>query len=200
VTVTIVALFLAALDILDDSVRRWWAEHAFTTTLVGGLLVLLVTVLIVDRVIHARQLRDRATAIAAQAAIVMTQAARTAQSASAMLDGTGDPEATADDLRAYGTMLLIAAPMLIDAAMSRTFLEAAQRLGSEVARALHAARGGTAGEQERTRLDDAVQRMRQASGPLLTILSADQRQAIGDDPPVPPSGHDAPATTRTRAR
>ncbi|MGZ4165773.1 MAG: hypothetical protein ACXVRP_05235 [Solirubrobacteraceae bacterium] len=39
--------------------HRWWAEHAFTTTLVGGLLVLLVTVLIADRVIHARQLRDR---------------------------------------------------------------------------------------------------------------------------------------------
>ncbi|MGZ4194025.1 MAG: hypothetical protein ACXVR1_02225 [Solirubrobacteraceae bacterium] len=38
--------------------HRWWAEHAFTTTLVGGLLVLLVTVLIADRVIHARQLPE----------------------------------------------------------------------------------------------------------------------------------------------
>ena len=85
---------LAALDIFDGSVHRWWAEHAFTTTLVGGILVLLVTVLIADRVVNARQLRDRSRAIAAQAAIVMTQAARTAQVATAMLDGTGDRDAS----------------------------------------------------------------------------------------------------------
>jgi hypothetical protein len=53
VTVIVVALVLAALDILDGSVHRWWAEHAFTTSLVGGLLVLLVTVLIADRVVTA---------------------------------------------------------------------------------------------------------------------------------------------------
>src|ERR1700745_726539 len=111
-TIPIRALCRAALDILDGSVHRWWAEHAFTTTLVGGILVLLVTVLVADRIIHARQLRDRSTAIAAQSAIVMTQAARNAQSAGAMLDGTGDAEAAGNDLRAYGTMLLIAAPQL----------------------------------------------------------------------------------------
>jgi hypothetical protein len=77
VTVTVVALALAALDIFDGSVHRWWAEHAFTTALVAGILVLLMTVLIADRVIHHRQLRDRSRAIAAQAAIVMTQATRT---------------------------------------------------------------------------------------------------------------------------
>jgi hypothetical protein len=181
-TITIVALALAALDIFDGSVHRWWAEHAFTTSLVGGLLVLLVTVLVADRVIHARQLRDRATAIAAQSAIVMTQAAKTARSAEAMLDGTGDSEAAGDDLRAYGMMLLIAAPMLIDAPMSRTFLEEAQRLAGEVARALHATRRGSAGAQERARLNGAVARMREASEPLLKILSADQRHAVGDDP------------------
>lgn len=181
-TITVVALVLAALDIFDDSVHRWWAEHAFTTSLVGGLLVLLVTVLIADRVIHARQLRDRATAIAAQSAIVMTQAAKTAQSAGAMLDGTGDSEAAADDLRAYGMMLLIVAPMLIDAPVSRTFLEEAQRLAGEAARALHAQRRGVAGEQEHARLNNAVARMRHASGPLLEILSAAQRHAVGDDP------------------
>lgn len=190
-TITVIALALAALDILDGSVHRWWAEHAFTTSLVGGILVLLVTVLVADRVIHARQLRDRSTAIAAQAAIVMTQAARTAQSAGAMLDGTGDAEAAGDDLRSYGTMLLIAAPMLIDATMSRTFLEEAQRLAGEVARDLHAHRRGTAGEQERARLNDAVQRMREASRPLLAILSAAQRQAVSDDPALP-ADDDAP--------
>jgi hypothetical protein len=99
VTVTVVALALAALDIFDGSVHRWWAEHAFTTALVAGILVLLMTVLIADRVIHHRQLRDRSRAIAAQAAIVMTQATRTAQSAAAMLDGTGD---TPRHRRGYG--------------------------------------------------------------------------------------------------
>lgn len=182
VTVTVVALVLATLDILDDSVHRWWAEHAFTTSLVGGLLVLLVTVLIADRVVHARQLRDRSRAIAAQAAIVTTQAVRAVQTAGAMLDGTGDPEAAGDDLRSYGMMILIAAPMLIDATVSRTFLEEAQRLAGELARAVHAGRRGTAGEAERARLDAAVERMRQASRPLVDILNAAQRQAVTEDP------------------
>lgn len=87
-TISLVAVGLAALDILDGSVHRWWAEHAFTTTLVGGVLVLLVTVLVADRVVTARQLRDRSRAIAAQAAIVMSQAARTAQVATD--DARGD--------------------------------------------------------------------------------------------------------------
>ena len=191
VTVIVVALVLAALDILDDSVHRWWAEHALTTSLVGGLLVLLVTVLIADRVVTARQLRDRSRAIAAQAAIVMTQAARTVQAAKAMLEGSGDREAAGDELRSYGTMLLIAAPMLIDAPLSRTFLEEAQRLAGEVARALHAQRRGTAGETERTRLDDAVAGMRRASSPLLAILNPEQRVAVTEDPAVSVAGDSA---------
>src|SRR6201999_139901 len=164
--VSVVALGLAALDILDGAVHRWWAEHAFTTSLVGGLLVLLVTVLVADRVIHARQLRDRSRAIAAQAAIVLTQAVRTVQLADAVLDGNGDTEAAGDALQSYGTMLLIAAPMLIDASMSRTFLEEAQRLAGELIRTLHAHRKGTAGAAERTRLDQAVERLRGVAQPL----------------------------------
>jgi uncharacterized membrane protein YhaH (DUF805 family) len=191
VTVIVVALVLAALDILDGSVHRWWAEHAFTTSLVGGLLVLLVTVLIADRVVTARRLRDRSRAIAAQAAIVMTQAARTAQVAVAMLEGGGERDAVSDELRSYGTMLLIAAPMLIDASLSRTFLEEAQRLAVELARALHAQRRGTAGETERTRLDDAVAGMRRASTPLLAILNPEQRVAVTEDPAVSVTGDSA---------
>jgi hypothetical protein len=186
-TVSLVAVVLAALDVVNGSVQRWWAEHAFTTSLVGGLLVLLVTVLVADRVVSARQLRDRSRAIAAQAAIVMTQAARTAQVAIAMLEGTGDRETAADELRSYGTMLLIAAPPLIDASLSRTFLEQAQGLAAELARTLHAHRRGTAGATERARLDDALQRMRQASTPLLAILNTEQRVAVTE--------HAADATT-----
>src|ERR1700742_165888 len=179
--VTILAVVLAALDILDGAVHRWWAEHAFTTSLVGGLLVLLVTVLVADRVIHARQLRDRSRAIAAQAAIVLTQAVRTVQLADAVLDGNGDTEAAGDALQSYGTMLLIAAPMLIDASMSRTFLEEAQRLAGELIRTLHAHRKGTAGAAERTRLDQAVERLRGVAQPLMAILTPQQRDAVTDE-------------------
>jgi hypothetical protein len=184
-TVTVIALVLAALDIFDVSVHRWWSEHPLTTSLVGGILVLLVTVLVADRVVNARRLRDQSRAIAAQAAIVMSQAARTAQTTIALLEGTGDREAAGDELRSYGTMLLIAAPMLIDASLSRTFLEEAQRLAGELARAVHAQRRGTAGEPDRARLDDAVQRMRAASGPLLAILNPEQRVAVTEDPAIP---------------
>src|ERR1700742_2853006 len=100
--VTILAVALAVLDILDGAVHRWWAEHAFTNSLVSGLLVLLVTVLVADRVVHARQLRDRSRAIAAQAAIVLTQAARTVQLADAVLDGHGDTEAAGGAPQSYG--------------------------------------------------------------------------------------------------
>jgi hypothetical protein len=178
--VTILALALAALDILDGAVHRWWAEHAFTTSLVGGLLVLLVTVLVADRVIHARQLRDRARAIAAQAAIVLTQAVRTVQLADAVLDGNGDAQAAGDALQSYGTMLLIAAPMLIDATPSRMFLEEAQRLAGELIRVLHAHRKGTAGDAERTILRQAVDRLRSVARPLMAILTPEQREAVTD--------------------
>jgi hypothetical protein len=179
--VTILALVLAALDILDGAVHRWWAEHAFTTSLVGGLLVLLVTVLVADRVVHARQLRDRSRAIAAQAAIVLTQAVRTVQLADAVLEGHGDTEAAGDALQSYGTMLLIAAPMLIDATMSRAFLEEAQRLAGELIRALHAHRKGTAGDAERTRLGQAIDSLRAAARPLMAILTPQQREAVTDE-------------------
>ena len=65
--------------------------------------------------------------------------------------------------------------------MSRAFLEEAQRLAGELARAVHAHRRGTAGETERARLDDAVQRMRGASAPLLAILNPEQREAVTED-------------------
>ena len=120
--VTLLALGLAVLDLADGSVRRWWGRHAFTASTVSGILVLLVTVLIVNRVLSVRQLRDRSRAIAAQAAIVMSQAVRATRAVMAVLQG-GDRDSASDELRTYMTMLLISAPVLIDAALSRTFLE-----------------------------------------------------------------------------
>jgi hypothetical protein len=57
-------------------------DHALSTDAVAGLLVLLVTVLVVDQVVSSRQLNDRARAVAAQAAIMVTQAARSARAVS----------------------------------------------------------------------------------------------------------------------
>ena len=50
-----------------------------TTDTVAGLLVLLITVLVADQVIRLRQIKDRVRAVAAQAAILVNQAIRSAQ-------------------------------------------------------------------------------------------------------------------------
>jgi hypothetical protein len=74
--VTLVACALVILDLTDEGLRRWWAEHALTTGTVSGLLVLLITVLVADQVVRLRQINERARAVAAQAAIVTGQAIR----------------------------------------------------------------------------------------------------------------------------
>jgi hypothetical protein len=43
---------------------------------VSGLLVLLITVLVADQVVKLRQINERSRVVAAQAAIVTTQAVR----------------------------------------------------------------------------------------------------------------------------
>ena len=192
--VALVALVLAVLDLYDGSVRSWWARHAFTTSIVSGILVLLVTVLIVNRVLSVRQLRDRSRAIAAQAAIVMSQAARATRAVVAVLKG-GDRDTASDELRTYMTMLLISAPVLIDASLSRTFLEEAQRLGAELARALAATRDREPTDELRARLDAAVDRMRVVSQPLLDILKPQERLVVT----AQDTGTDA-ANTATDAR
>jgi hypothetical protein len=175
--VALVALVLVVLDLEDGSVRRWWGRHAFTTSIVSGVLVLLVTVLIVNRVLSVRQLRDRSRAIAAQAAIVMSQATRATRAVVAVLKG-GDRATASDELRTYMTMLLISAPVLIDASLSRAFLEEAQRLGAELARALAATRDSEPTDDLRGRLDAAVDRMRAVSQPLLDILKPEERLVV----------------------
>lgn len=140
--VTLVACALVILDLTDEGLRRWWAEHALTTGTVSGLLVLLITVLVADQVVNLRQINERARAVAAQAAIVTGQAIRSSQAVSQVLAGSGDHEAAGDEFRTYMMMLLVAAPVLIDARTSRAFLEQAQTLGGELVRALAAARPG----------------------------------------------------------
>ena len=81
-------------------------------------------------------------------------------------------------------MLLAAAPVLIDAQASRYFLEQAQHLAGEMARAVTVT-AKTPGEEKSwtTRLDDAVRRLKAASDPLLADLDPEMRAAVtGTDP------------------
>jgi hypothetical protein len=77
--VTLAAAGLVVLDVDDGGLRRWWAGHALTTDTVAGLLVLLITVLVADQVVRLRQVNGRSRAVAAQAAIMVAQATRSAR-------------------------------------------------------------------------------------------------------------------------
>ena len=135
----IATLLIAALvivEITDAAVRRWWSGHALTTDTISGLLVLLITVLVVDQVVRLRQINSRARAVAAQAAIIMTQAGRALGSVSqAVAQGADDSDrdAASGEVRTYMMMLLVGAPVLIDAQVSRNFLEQAQVVGGLMA-------------------------------------------------------------------
>lgn len=176
--VSLAALVLVILDQADAGFRRWWAGHALTTSTAAGLLVVLITVLVVDQVVTMRQIRERSRAVSAQAAIMAGQAARSAKAVSAALDGSGDRGAASDELRTYMIMLLVGAPVLIDASVSRNFLEQAQHLGAEMARALGEI-GGAPGAPTASSaaLDDAVARLRAAADPLLQQLNLEELTA-----------------------
>lgn len=175
---------LIVLDVTDGALRRWWSAHALTTDTVSGLLGLLIAVLVIDQVVRLRQIKDRSRAVAAQAAILVNQAIRSAQAVSQALASSGDRDAASDEFRTYMLMLLVGAPVLIDARASRNFLEQAQYLGGEMARALGRTAGTAAQDSfPATRLDDALQRLKAASTPLLQVLDPATQVAIrGEDP------------------
>jgi hypothetical protein len=184
IVVTLAAGTLMFLDVTDGALRRWWSGHALTTDMVSGLLVLLITVLVIDQVVRLRQIKDRARAVAAQAAIMVSQARRSSQAVSQALTGSGDRDAASDEFRTYMLMLLVSAPVLIDANASRNFLEQAQSLGGEMALVLGVT-GGTPGQAgvSTTRMDHAVQGLKDASAPLLQVLDPETRAAVrGEDP------------------
>ena len=184
IAATLATLTLVLADLADSGLRRWWDGHALTTDTVGGLLVLLITVLVADQVVSRRQIRDRSVAVAAQAAIVAAQAARSARAAAGALDGSGDRAAASDELRTYMMMLLVAAPVLIDAPASRHFLEQAQYLASEMVLVLTALAGDPeTGPGARARLTEAARQLKAAAAPLLQPLTPEQRAVItGDEP------------------
>jgi hypothetical protein len=178
-TVLILTAVLVVLDVSDASVHRYWSRHSFTSSVVSGLLVLLLTVLVVDRVARLRQVRNQSRAIGAQAAIILAQAERTADAISAA-SSAEDRQDASDQLRTYGQMLLTSTPVLIDAARPRAFLEEAQRAAAQMFRALreseHAGKDKTKG-----RLDDVVKRLRKAAAPLVAALNRQQQQAVSVD-------------------
>lgn len=176
--VTGLACGLVALEVADSGIRGWWATHTFTTDATAGLVVLLITVLVADQVLRIRQIKNRSVATAAQAAILMGQASRSSAAVSALLEGAGDRDAASDHVRTFMTMVLNAAPVLIDADMPRHFLEQSQRLSGELVRALRTA-GQDPGaiESARGRVDAALDGLRSASDPLEQILSARERAA-----------------------
>jgi len=175
----LITVALVVGELADAGQRRWWAARPLTTDTVAGLLVLLITVLVVNQLLNRRQSRQRAHAVAAQAAIMAAQAARSAQAVSALADGSGDRDAASDGFRTYMLMLLTGAPVLINDPTARHFLEQAQHLGGLMARALaeiDKSPKGTAVPD--AGLQDAVRQLQSAAAPLLQLLTPAIRDAI----------------------
>jgi hypothetical protein len=170
-TVMVITAVLVVLDLSDASVHRYWSNHAFTASVLSGVLVLLVTVLIVDRVTHGRQVRNQSRVIAAQAAIIAGQAERTVDAVKAASKSKEDKDSAAEELRTYTQMLLTSAPVLIDAQLPRAFLETAQRFAGQLYRAVRDGRVDS-------RLDSSLEDLRAAAAPLLQALNTQQRVAV----------------------
>jgi hypothetical protein len=127
---------LVILDVTDRGVRRFFEQSALTADLVSGVLVLVFTLLVVDQVMRRRALKARSKAVGAHVAIVLAQGVRTADVTLALEAGTGEREAALDEQRTYMLMLLVAAPVLIEAPQARRFLEDAQSLAGTMAHRL----------------------------------------------------------------
>jgi len=107
---------------------------------------------------------------------VLVQATRATQAASDALNGSGDRATASDEVRTYLTMLLIAAPILIDAKTSRTFLEQAQQLGGQLVNILASDGKNSSNRSQSTALlDQAHQRLTDAAVPLLALLEFQPR-------------------------
>jgi hypothetical protein len=120
----------------------------------------------------------------------LVQATRATQAVSkAITQGasSGDRDDASGQFRTYMNMLLTGSPILIDEPVSRNFLEQAQRLGGEMARALtETGKASGRAPVSPTRLNDAVRGLRSASAPLLAMLDpADQAAILGDEPGLP---------------
>jgi hypothetical protein len=175
--VMVITAALVILDLSDREVHRYWSEHSFSSSVLSGLLVLLLTVLVVDRVNRRRQLRNQSRAIGAQAAIIVAQASRTVDAITSA-SSDEDRDAAGDELRTYTQMLLVSAPVLIGADGPRRFLEDAQRLAGQLYRDL---RDADKPPVSKTVLDAGVKQLRTDAAPLLQALNRQQRAAVSSD-------------------
>ena len=166
--VSVLALTLAAvsLDLFDRPVRGFWYRHSFTSSIVSGVLVLLLTVLFVDQVNRLRRIKAQSRAIAAQSAIILAQAERAADAIKRPSPSQEDRDEASQELRTYMQMLLTSAPVLIEANASRNFLEVAQHTAAELYRATRAT-DDDAHARDHKKVDAAVSDLRQAAAPLL---------------------------------
>jgi hypothetical protein len=182
IIVALVTSALIILDLTDGPFRRWWSSRALTTDAVGGILVVAITVLIVNQALRIRQQRDRSHATAAQTVIVLSQAIRATRVASALGDNSGDRAAASDEVRTYMTMLLIAAPILIDAKVPRAFLEQAQKLGAQLVQTVTPeARRYLGTAPPNAELKETLHQVKIAAAPLIALLTAEERTAAEDE-------------------
>lgn len=174
---------LVVLDALDAGVRHYFDQRALTTDVVSGVLVLLFTVLVVDQVVRHRQLSARSKAMGAHAAFVLAQAVRAVDAVRPLEGGAGDRDVAVDAQRTYMLMLLVAAPVFIEAPMARRFLEDAQRLAGTIARILEPSLPAALLRVMPDNLDAAVQELRTSAGPLLAALTPSERSAAAEGGP-----------------
>jgi hypothetical protein len=92
--------------------RRFWAIHALLSDTVAGMLAVALTVLVVDQLVNRRQVGEQSRAIAAHAAIMLSQARRSVRAALASADDPAQREAASDELRSCLLVLLVGAPVL----------------------------------------------------------------------------------------
>ena len=179
-SVLALTLLAVVLDLFDRSVRGDWSRHPFTSSVVSGLLVLLLTVLFVDRVNQMRRIKDHSRAVGAQAAVIVAQAGRAADAITRPSRSDEDRDEASQELRTYMQMLLTSAPVLIEAKASRTFLEASQHTAAELYRALRA-RADDHEADIHTTVNVAIQELNRLAAPLVKPLNREQRAAVATD-------------------
>ena len=179
---------LVVLDVLDGAVSRWFVDHALTTAALTGILVLLITTLVVDRVIRRGQVQERATAVAAQAGLLARQAQRTAQTVRDALNGKAERDAASEEIRTFMVMLMVSAPLLIDTNSTRTFLESADRLAAVLARVV--SRELHASDDTSAKIARAAAAVDAASKPLMTILNPSELAAVDETGDADDGGSD----------
>ncbi len=167
-----ILVLLSGLDLADRSFGRWAADRPFFTATFTGVLVLLVTVLIVDRLVARRDEKDQSRAVAAQATIVMAEGARATAALDEAVNGRGNRPGAEDEVKTYLTILSMATPVLLAPHFSRGFLESAQALGADLTIALAEP---APSPETRRRLNAAVDRLRTESTPLLDFLDPEHR-------------------------